>query len=74
MANILENQLPIVAKVIEKQIDEQIERLDNLNVDDMKAIREQRIKEMKEMHQKKQEWLRNVRRREEFANICCTIN
>lgn len=52
----------MVAKVIEKQLDEQLERLDNLNIDDMKAIREQRIKEMKELHQKKQEWLRNVGR------------
>lgn len=59
MANILENQLAGLTQVIEKQLDEQLERFDNLDKDDLKAIREQRIREMKELNTKKQEWLKN---------------
>ncbi|XP_073815252.1 thioredoxin domain-containing protein 9 [Musca autumnalis] len=59
MANVLENQLAAVASVIEKQLDDQLDRLENLDTDDLKAIREQRIKEMRELNQKKQEWLKN---------------
>lgn len=62
MANILENQLAGLTQVIEKQLDEQLERFDNLDKDDLKAIREQRIREMKELNLKKQEWLKNVSR------------
>lgn len=60
MANILENQLAGLTQVIEKQLDEQLERFDNLDKDDLKAIREQRLKEMKELNLKKQEWIKNV--------------
>ncbi|XP_065371664.1 thioredoxin domain-containing protein 9 [Calliphora vicina] len=59
MANILENQLAGLTQVIEKQLDEQLERFDNLDKDDLKSIREQRIREMKELNTKKQEWLKN---------------
>lgn len=60
MANMLENQLAAVAQVIERQLDDQLDRLDTLDTDDLKAIREQRIREMKEFNVKKQEWLKNV--------------
>ncbi|KAM7360084.1 thioredoxin domain-containing protein 9 [Cochliomyia hominivorax] len=59
MANILENQLAGITQVIEKQLDEQLERFDNLDKDDLQALREQRIREMKEFNTKKQEWLKN---------------
>lgn len=60
MANMLENQLAGITQVIEKQLDEQLERFDNLDKDDLKTLREQRIREMKEYNDKKQEWLKNV--------------
>lgn len=60
MANILENQLAGITQVIEKQLDEQLERFDNLDKDDLKTLREQRLREMKEYNGKKQEWLKNV--------------
>ncbi|TMW48188.1 hypothetical protein DOY81_006734 [Sarcophaga bullata] len=59
MANILENQLAGITQVIEKQLDEQLERFDNLDKDDLKTLREQRIREMKEYNDKKQQWLKN---------------
>lgn len=60
MANILENQLFTAAKTIEQQLDQQLDRLDNLDSDDLKVLREQRLREMKDLNNKKQEWLRNV--------------
>lgn len=59
MANMLENQLAAVTQVIEKQLDDQLDRFDNLDKDDLKVLREQRIREMKDLNQKKQEWLKN---------------
>lgn len=48
-----------VTKAIEKQVDNAIEKLDNLDVNDIENIRKQRVKELKERDRKKQEWLRN---------------
>jgi len=60
MAQILENQLFAAAQVIEQQLDQEFDRLDNLDTEDLKALREKRIQEMKKLNNKKQEWLRNV--------------
>ncbi|XP_036324389.1 thioredoxin domain-containing protein 9 [Rhagoletis pomonella] len=59
MANMLENQLLTAAELIEKQLDQQLNQLGNLDSDDLKSIREQRLKEMKDLNRKKQEWLKN---------------
>ncbi|XP_034486831.1 thioredoxin domain-containing protein 9 [Drosophila innubila] len=59
MAQILENQLFAAAQVIEQQLDQEFDRLDNLDTEDLKALREKRIQEMKKLNNKKQEWLRN---------------
>ncbi|XP_037949880.1 thioredoxin domain-containing protein 9-like [Teleopsis dalmanni] len=59
MSNMLENQLMTAAQVIEKQLDQQLDRLENLDSDDLKTIREQRLKEMKQQNLQKQEWLKN---------------
>ncbi|XP_037732189.1 thioredoxin domain-containing protein 9 [Drosophila subpulchrella] len=59
MAHLLENQLFTAAKTIEQQLDQQLDRLDNLDSDDLKTLREQRLREMKDLNNKKQEWLRN---------------
>uniref|UniRef100_A0A0A1X3K9 Thioredoxin domain-containing protein 9 n=1 Tax=Zeugodacus cucurbitae TaxID=28588 RepID=A0A0A1X3K9_ZEUCU len=59
MANMLENQLLTAAQLIERQLDQQLDQLENLDSDDLKSIREQRLKEMKDLNRKKQEWLKN---------------
>lgn len=61
MSHMLENQLFAAAQVIEQQLDQEFDRLDNLDSEDLKALREKRIQEMKKLNNKKQEWLRNVR-------------
>lgn len=59
MSNIMETQLLNAAQHIEQQLDQQIERLDNLDTDDLRLIREQRLRELKDMNRKKQDWLQN---------------
>lgn len=44
---------------VEKQLDNQLDRLDNLDTDDLRKIREQRLKEMQDLSKKRQEWLAN---------------
>lgn len=60
MEQIIENTLMTAAAQIEKQLDTQIERLENMDEDELRNIRQQRLKEMKELAKKKQEWLSNV--------------
>ncbi|XP_017156979.1 thioredoxin domain-containing protein 9-like [Drosophila miranda] len=59
MEKSLENQLVNAAKMVEQQLDEQLVRLDNLDSDDLNVLREQRLRELKELNSKKQEWLKN---------------
>lgn len=47
---------------LENQLDSEIERLDNLTVDDIDTIREKRLKEMRERQEKIIVWKANVRR------------
>lgn len=49
------------AKQLEKQLDSEIERLDTLTVDDIDAIRDKRLKEMKQRQEKIIVWKSNVR-------------
>ncbi|XP_026325572.1 thioredoxin domain-containing protein 9 [Hyposmocoma kahamanoa] len=55
----MEEVIQNIAKTVEKQLDNEIERLDQLDSSDLEAIRQQRINEMKERAKKKQEWLAN---------------
>lgn len=55
------------AKQLEKQLDSEIERLDNLTVDDIDSIREKRLKEMKQRQEKVLVWKANVRN---FYDYC----
>lgn len=50
------------AMQLEHQLDSEIERLDNLTVDDIDTIREKRLKEMKERQEKTILWKASVRR------------
>ena len=51
------------AKQLEQQLDSEINRLDNLGLDDIEKIRENRLKEMKQRQEKNLLWKQNVRRK-----------
>lgn len=52
----IENQVLNAAKAVEDHLDAQLDRLDKLDEDDIEAIRERRLAEMKRLAAKKQEW------------------
>ncbi|XP_076042027.1 phosducin-like protein 3 [Oratosquilla oratoria] len=56
-SNLLEQQLTAATQIIEQQLDAEIDRLENLDADDLESIRKERIEAMKKRAQKKQEWL-----------------
>lgn len=60
MAGMVEKQLVAATQIIEKQLDAEIERLDNLDSEDLDAIRRDRLAAMKKRQEKKQEWISNV--------------
>lgn len=53
----IQQQVEGVATVVETYVDAEIERLDNLNQDDIQTIRQKRLKEMKKQAERKEEWL-----------------
>ncbi|XP_073966344.1 thioredoxin domain-containing protein 9 [Choristoneura fumiferana] len=55
----MEQVLYNVAQTVEKQLDNELERLDTLDNSDLEALRQQRLAEMKARAHKKQEWLAN---------------
>ncbi|KAH9519885.1 Thioredoxin domain-containing protein 9 [Bulinus truncatus] len=57
MANPLENQLLHATKIIESQVDAEIERLEKMDDDDFEVLRQRRMDAMKKAQQQKQEWL-----------------
>jgi len=56
MADALSQRLLEAAKVVEEQVDKQMEELDRLDDDDLEAIRQKRIDQMKKMAAKRDEW------------------
>ncbi|KAE8672810.1 Thioredoxin domain-containing protein 9 [Hibiscus syriacus] len=54
---ILEKQVLTVAKAVEDKIDEEISALDRLDDDDLEAIRERRLQQMKKMAEKRSRWI-----------------
>lgn len=60
MENVLEKQLLKVAETIEQKIDEEIQRLDELDLDSIENIREHRLQQMKKMIKQKEEWMAKV--------------
>ncbi|CAH8618767.1 unnamed protein product [Heterobilharzia americana] len=54
---LIQSQLVKTAQVLEETLDEQINRLDNLSEDDLEAIRQRRIQQMKEDSKQRSEWL-----------------
>lgn len=56
----MDQVLVSAAKQLEKQLDSEIDKLDNLTVDDIETIREKRLKQMKERQEKVIKWKSNV--------------
>jgi len=57
MEQVIQQQVAGAAQVIETFVDAEINRLDNLDHDDLAQIRQQRLKEMKKAAGRKEEWL-----------------
>ncbi|KAF5201073.1 Thioredoxin domain-containing protein 9-like protein [Thalictrum thalictroides] len=54
---IIEQQVLTVAKAVEDKIDEEISALDRLDDDDIEALRERRLQQMKKMAEKRNRWI-----------------
>ncbi|KAI5314775.1 PREDICTED: thioredoxin [Prunus dulcis] len=54
---ILEKQLLTVAKAVEDKLDEEISALDRVDDDDLEALRERRLQQMKKMAEKRSRWI-----------------
>ncbi|KAK9165886.1 hypothetical protein Scep_001077 [Stephania cephalantha] len=54
---IIEKQVLTVAKAVEDKIDDEIHALDRLDLDDLEALRERRLHQMKKMAEKKSRWI-----------------
>jgi len=57
MNQVVQQQVVGAAQVVEHFVDAEIQRLDNLDQDDIQQIRQQRLKEMKKMAARKEEWI-----------------
>ncbi|XP_028767682.1 thioredoxin domain-containing protein 9 homolog [Neltuma alba] len=53
---VVEKQVLTVAQAVEDKIDEEIAALDRLDVDDLEALRERRLQQMKKMAEKRSRW------------------
>ncbi|GMH23605.1 hypothetical protein Nepgr_025448 [Nepenthes gracilis] len=53
---ILEKQVLAVARAVEDKLDDEIAALDRLDIDDMEALRERRLQQMKKMAEKHSRW------------------
>lgn len=68
MDQVIQQKLAEVASVVEQQIDAEIEKLDNLNVDDLEQLREKRLQDMKKLQNQKQIWLSQVNKLQLILN------
>ena len=55
----IEQNVLNIAKQMEDQLDSQLNKMDNLDEDDLEGIRRKRIDDLKRMQAKKQQWLAN---------------
>ncbi|PKI71659.1 thioredoxin domain-containing protein 9 homolog [Punica granatum] len=54
---IVEQQVLTVAKAMEDKLDDEISALDRLDLDDLEALRERRLQQMKKMAEKRSRWI-----------------
>lgn len=57
MDQLIQQKVAEIASHVERQLDSEIEKLDNLNIDDIEKLREKRLQEMKKMQHQKQIWI-----------------
>jgi len=76
VGDVLANQLVNAAKIVEEQLDAEIDRLEKLDEDDLEVLRQKRMAGMKKQQAKKQEWLSNghgsyeeIPEEKEFFNV-----
>lgn len=54
---VIEKQVLAVAQAVEDKIDDEIAALDRLDDDDLEALRERRLQQMKKMAEKRSRWI-----------------
>ncbi|XP_059446003.1 thioredoxin domain-containing protein 9 homolog [Corylus avellana] len=54
---ILAKQVLTVAKAVEEKLDDEISALDRMDMDDIEALRERRLQQMKKMAEKRNRWI-----------------
>lgn len=54
---VIEKQVLTVAQAVEDKIDEEIAALERLDDDDLEALRERRLQQMKKMSEKRSRWI-----------------
>lgn len=54
---LVEQQMLAVAETIERALDDELERMDNMDENDMQNIRRKRIQQLKEMQKRKELWV-----------------
>ncbi|ETN61537.1 thioredoxin domain-containing protein 9 [Anopheles darlingi] len=59
MEQLIQNQVISAAVQLEKQLDNELDRLDSFNTDDLDQLRQQRIQQLKKQAQQRQEWKNN---------------
>ena len=76
VGDVLASQLVNAAKIVEEQLDAEIDRLEKLDEDDLEVLRQKRMAGMKKQQAKKQEWLSNghgsyeeIPEEKEFFNV-----
>jgi len=57
MEAVLQQKVIEVANHVEQQLDTELEKLDNLDINDYEKIRAHRLNELKRMQKQKQDWL-----------------
>jgi len=71
METVLQQKVIEVANHVEQQLDTELEKLDNLDINDYEKIRAHRLNELKRMQKQKQNWLALVIYHDMF--ICIKI-
>ncbi|GAB6020298.1 Thioredoxin domain-containing protein 9 [Chamberlinius hualienensis] len=74
---LIEEKLATAAKIVEDQIDAEMEQLEKMDSKELENLRRRRIEEMKKQSSKRQEWLTKghgefseISNEKEFFNIC----
>ena len=58
MDQVLQQQLTKATEIIESQVDAEIQRLDNLDGDELEILRQRRLTALKKQREKEDEWRR----------------